>query len=71
MSALGLRAMPQAYREAMVSARRNAYLARYAMPARYRPDFAWLARHSFAHARRLRLMLDDPFFAPVFQRGEI
>ena len=58
--------MPQAYREAIVNARRNAYLARYAMPARYRPDFAWLARRDFEHARRIRLMIDDPFFAPVF-----
>lgn len=58
--------MPPAHREAMAHARRNAYLARYAMPARYRPDFAWLARRDFEHARRIRLMMDDPFFAPVF-----
>lgn len=63
-----MRRMPQAYVLAMVDARRNTYLARYAMPARYRTDFAWLARKNFAHARRLRLMLDDPFFAPVFAK---
>lgn len=63
-----MRAMPESYRVAMSDARRNAFLARYAMPASTRPDFAWLSRKSFAHARRIRLVMDDPFFAPVFAK---
>lgn len=64
-----MRAMPESYREAMVSARRNAYLARYAMPARYRTDFAYLARHDFKMARRIRELMDDPFFTDFIWRG--
>lgn len=65
-----MRAMSESYRVAMGDARRNAFLARYAMPARCRPDFAWLARKAFENARRIRLMQDDPFFAPVFAKDD-
>jgi hypothetical protein len=65
----GLRAMPQSYREAMMHARGNAFMARYAMPRSLRPDFAYLARHDFSMARRIRELMDDPFFTDFIWRG--
>ncbi len=50
-------------------ARGNAFMARYAMPRSLRPDFAYLARHDFTMARRIRELMDDPFFTDFIWRG--
>lgn len=43
------------WHQAMMDGRRNALMARYAMPRHLRPTFALLARGDFAQARRIRL----------------
>lgn len=48
----------------MRDGRRNAYMARYAMPRELRPTFALLARTDFMTARMLRTTPDLHLFAP-------